>query len=750
MSKKITTYLRENGRRREVTFQVPDDEPRRWGADELLRVVGQPIRRVDALEKVTGRARYTYDIELPGMLYGKILRCPHPRAKVISLDLRPAKKMRGIKAAIAWKEEALFAGEEVAAVAGVTKDIAEDAIHHIRVEYDVLPFVVDQDQAKNSRAPRVREEGNTQGPQIYARGDIQDGFASADLIVEATYTTPVVIHVPLETHGSVAQWNGDELTVWDSTQAVFSVRDALAQAFEMPKSKVRVIKEHTGGAFGSKLWMRDYTVIAAKLARQAGRPVKLMLSREEDFLCTGNRPSSVQQLRVGATRDGTLTALHLRSYGTAGITGGAGCSWPIRGIYRCENVKTEETDVFTNAGPACPFRAPGFVQGSFALESILDELAEKLEMDPLELRKKNYAEVDPVQGLPYSIKALAEEYEVGAKAFDWKRKWQPAHVKKGTSRRGVGLGTAMWFGAGAPPCHVEAVIRSDGSVTISCGTQDIGTATRTIMAQIAAEELGLDVGEIEVDIGDTESELYAPSSGGSQTAATVTPATRVALTNARNQLFEVLASKLGVASESLAIGDHRVLVGDDPSKSLAWADATRHLGRDIIVALGSRAPNPEGFSYRTFGAQFAEVEVDTETGQVQVLKIVSAQDCGRAINPLTVQGQIKGGIVQGLSYALLEERIMDREKGLMLNANLEDYKIAGSLEMPEIDSIIVDATDPIVNNVGAKGIGEPPIIPTAGAIANAVANAIGVRIRDLPLTPDKILMALEQQEKRAG
>ncbi|MFQ5876206.1 MAG: xanthine dehydrogenase family protein molybdopterin-binding subunit [Acidobacteriota bacterium] len=747
---------------REITVSVPPSEPRIWDADARLEVVGSTVPRLDGADKVTGRARFTYDINLEGMLHARVLRSPHPHARILSIDASEAKRLAGVRAAITFegadpfsslgrKDEAgravegegrtgspsgerrrvLFAGEEVAAVAAVTPELAEDALDLIRVEYEALPHVTDPEQARRRDAPRVFPEGNVAPASVRERGDVGAGFREAAVTVEGTYGTPVALHNSLESHGAVARWQRGKLTVWASTQGVFGFRDDLAKFFGIPSGDVRVVSEYLGGGFGSKFGAQSTGVIAALLSRAARAPVKLMLDRHEENLATGNRPSSTQWIRVGARRDGTLTAVHLKSYGTAGIATGAGVGGPAWKIYACPNVRIEEEDVYTNAGPAAPFRAPGYPQGSFALESALDELSDRLGLDPLSLRLRNYVDKP--------AKALRLEYELAAKEIGWERRRSPRRGAGGV-RRGMGMGTALWPMYGGPPADATVTIHSDGTVECVCGTQAIGGGTRTAMAMVVAEVLGLKPGDIRATIGDTGSNMYAGASGGSTTLTSILPAVRTAAEGAKARFLEAVAPSLGGEPGELELRDRRVKTADG-GRSVPFREAAGRLGSSLISAQASRARNFEGLGIESYGAQFAEVEVDTATGRVRVLKIAAAHDCGRTINRLTAESQVNGGVIMGLSYALLEQRVIDHPTGIVVNPNLEAYKIAGTMETPEIVPILVEVHDP-ANNVGAKGLGEPPIVPTAAAIANAVSNALGARVRELPITPARVLSLL--------
>jgi xanthine dehydrogenase YagR molybdenum-binding subunit len=790
MAQSRTIRIGHDGELTTVEVQVPETEPPIWDADAKLAVVGTSVPRLDGVAKVTGTARYTYDVNLPGMLHGRILRCPHPHARILSIDTAKAARLAGVKAvltfekpdvfaAIAETDEAgnpigekggeggkaagmrrlLYAGEEVAAVAATTPEIAEDALALIEARYQVLPHVIDVEQARRPDAPKVFPDGNVKPASVRERGDLEAGFRDAAATVEGKYTTPVVLHNALETHGAVARWEGAKLAVWAATQGVFGFREDLAKFFGIPVTNVRVVSEYLGGGFGAKFGAGTTGVVAAMLAKKAQAPVKLMLDRREENLATGNRPSSVQALRIGAKQDGTLTAIHLRSYGTAGIATGAGVGGPANRIYACPNVRVEEEDVHINAGPAAPFRAPGFPQGSFALESALDELADRLGIDPLDLRRRNC--------IDKPAKALLAQYDIAAKEIGWERRRPPgtgaaapatALGARGTVRRGLGMGTAMWPMYGGPPADAKVTINSDGTVECVCGTQDIGTGTRTAMAMVTAEVLGLRPEMIQVFLGDTASGMYSPASGGSVTLTSILPAIRAAAEGAKEKLLRTVAPSLGAKPENLDLRDGRVAVrspgaggqgAGGKGRSITFAQAAERLKSTVISSQASRVKNYDGRGIEMFGAQFAEVEVDTATGKVRVLKIVAAHDCGRTVNRLTAESQINGGVIMGMSYALLEQRFIDAPTGIVMNPNMEDYKIAGTLEIPEIVPILVEVYDP-ANSVGVKGLGEPTVVPTAAAIANAVSNAIGARVRDLPITPDRVLALLAAGAGSAG
>jgi CO/xanthine dehydrogenase Mo-binding subunit len=759
MSRVIKTKTEFEGRIHEELVVVEGEGLPAWEPG-ALKFVGQRKTRVDGAERVSGRALFTADVRLPGMAYGKILRSPHPHARIRSIDTKQAEGIPGVRMILTYKniprlpffggqtlvldEHVRYAGEEVACVIGDEEEVCIDALEKIAVEYDVLPFVLDPEQALLPDAPKVQPGGNLwRGtPDVYERGNVEQGLAEADVVVEDIFKTQTALHNCLETHGSVVLWQGDQVTIWDSTQHIFGVRAQFAQLFNLPLNKVRVIKNYMGGGFGSKNNLGRYTALAALGARLTARPVKIMLDRLEENLTAGNRPASIQVLRVGAKKDGTLTAIALRSVSAAGayVLIPPAVGGPARQLYTCPHVKTEQYTVLTHTGPMSAFRGPGYVEGTFALESILDELAQKLGMDPLDVRLKNYSANNQITGQPYTTKGLKEAYERGAALIGWKGRQKEG---KGTLRRGFGMASQIWGGSGGPPAYALVKINPDGTATVISGTQDLGTGTRTALTQIAAEELRLPMEKISVEIGDTQLAPYAPISAGSMTLASVGPAVRFAAHDARQQLLDVAAQALQVPRDSLEMQDG-LLHSPALSSPVVLSDVLSDVRNFMVIGKGGRSPNPEGLHVNTFGAQFVHLAVDTETGEVRIEKIAAVHDSGRVVNPLTLSSQIEGGVLLGMGFGLLEQRIVDRNTGVVVNGNLEDYKVATIQDVPEMVQEMVDRPDPQANNVGAKGVGEPPVIPTPAALANALADALQVRIRELPITKDKILMTCKR------
>ncbi len=744
----------------EQLAEVSTQKYRAWPVNKDLKYVGKSIPRLDGYDKVSGSAVYTFDVILPRMAFAKTLRCPHPHARIKAINTTKAEKIKGVLGIlthlnapkIGWYGRSYlfdphlrYEGDEVACVVAESEAIAERALQAIEVEYERLPFVTEATQALKEGAAKLYEDGNLAGgkPARYERGDFEKGLQEADVVVERTFHTQVAVHNPTEPHGSVVQWNGDHLTIWDSTQGVFAVRSRIAGALGLPESNVRVIKKYMGGGFGSKLEAGKYTVMAALLAKQIGRPVRIALDRREMNLAVGNRPDSHQTLKAGVSFDGKLTALYLKSIGAAGAyPAGTGCAWPVRSMYACPNVKVEEYSVFINAGRARAFRAPGHVQGFFALEQLMDELAEKVRMDPLEFRLKNYAEKEPNWNLPFTSKGLKEAYFEGAKAIGWSRRNEVPGSQPGPIKTGIGMSSQIWWGGGGPPAYATLKLNRDGSIQVIAGSQDLGTGTYTIIAQVAAEVLDVPPKKIEVILGDTDVAPYCGSSGGSTTAPSVSPAVRDAAEQMRAKLFSAAAAHLGVAESDLLYSEGKFTTMGKNPRHLTIGQLARKMGERVLVTIGRREANPDGYAVNTFGAQFAEVAVDTETGKITVKKIVAAYDIGRVLNRQMLDNQIHGGIMQGLGYALFEERVLDRNTGKVLNANLHEYKLPTIKDTPEIEIFIVSQGDTKLSNTGVKGVGEPAMIPIPAAIANAVYNAIGKRITRLPMTPDKVLMAL--------
>jgi xanthine dehydrogenase YagR molybdenum-binding subunit len=747
--------------------EVPPDEPPPLPSNAELTYIGKPTERYDGPAKAMGKGKYTADVNLPGMLYATMVDATIPHGRILSIDTSAAEKLPGVRAVHVIehvygvaelrdpKQETpsrypvvRYAGQPIAAVAAVSQQIANDAAELVKVQYETMPFVVDRSDARADDAPvvfpgpadaagsagggggpkGVPQKGNVHGPQQHKTGDTEKGFADADVIVEGEYFTQVQTHSALETHGFVVDWKADEVTVYASTQGTSSVRSEFADVFKLPQSKVRVITEYMGGGFGAKFGAGNEGITAANLSRKANAPVKLMLDRRQEHMVS-NRPDSHQKLKIGAKHDGTLTAIELTSYGTAGVGTGAGTAGPATNMYKCPNVLTDEYDVFINAGPGAAFRAPGHPQGCFAFEQTIDDLAVKLNMDPLVLREK--IDENPARKV---------ERQVILERTNWRNR-KPAGSDAGPIKRGMGIAQSVWYRFVSMNSSCEVRVSRDGSVELMSAVQDLGTGTKTMLAVIVAEEFGIPPSSVVIRIGDTRFPI-GPDSGGSVTAGSITPAARNAAYQVKQKLFAAVAPQFGTTAENLTVQNGRVVFKNDASKSFTLKQVAAKMPTNEISARATRVAEYSKERITYGGVDYVELAVDTETGRVHVEKVFGAHDCGRPINPTGVISQINGGILQGISYALFEQRIMDRNAGYMLNANLENYKILGAREVPEIDIVLVENYI-AQSSTDAAGIGESAgIITLAAAIGNAFYNATGVRMRKIPMTPANVLTAL--------
>jgi len=709
---------------------------------ESTRLIGSRITRIDGMAKASGRAKYPSDIRPEGMLFGVLLTSPHASAKVRAVDVEAARKLPGVKGVLvlATPGEAtiFYQGQEIAAVAAETEERARDAARAIKVDFEILPHVVTERQASAGDAPKVFPGGNSRASRAQSRGKPDEAMQQAEVTIEATYELPVITHVCLEPHGLTAEWKGsDSIVAYASTQSVSGVAADLVQNLGVDASRVTVLTEVMGGGFGSKFGADVWGVAAAKLAKETGRPVRMFLDRAQEHLIGGNRPSATAHVKLGATRAGKLVALVAETHGTGGR---GGSNFPLPYVYRVENSARAHTEVFVNCGSARAMRAPGHPQGCAIMEAAMDDLAAKLEINPLEFRLKNLGDSDMVAGGVNRSDIYREEVARGAKLIGWER-WRPRGQNgKGPVKSGLGMALHQWGGGGAQDKQVACIINPDGSVELKSATQDIGTGARTILAVIAAEVLGLEVGQIRSNIGNS---TFPPgqSSGGSTTTPSMAPPCFDAAVQARDELFKKLAPGLEAAVADLSLKEGKVLVKGEAK--LTWAQACRKLGMMPISVTGKFAPGLS--STGVGGCQFAEVTVDVETGVVRLKKIVAVQDTGLILDMLTWRSQIYGGVIGGLNYGLFEERIMDESTGVMLNPDMELYKLAGATDIPEI---IVEAYDtPEMRRRGVIGVGEPPTISTAAAIGNAVANAIGVRVPKWPMSPMNVLNALAPEGK---
>lgn len=702
-----------------------------WPPMDKRRLIGKPTSRRDGLEKSSGKAKYSSDLKPPGMLFGALLTSPYAHARITSIDTGEAEHMDGVKAVrVITKagQEVQWEGAEIAAVAAVTEELANDAVRKIKVQYEVLPHLVREDDLS-----KAGNRAKAAGEQV--TGDPDKAFQEADAVSEGDYGIPVITHCCLEPHGNIVQMQGDRVNLWPSTQNVSGIGGNLAKSLEVPIANVHTRMQFIGGGFGSKFDSDRWGVEAGLLSKAAGgQPVKLFLDRATELQMAGNRPSAFARIKVAARKDGTITAWDSKSWATGGMAGGG--MPPIPYVFtEIPNKRLNHTAVAINAGGARAWRAPNHPQASFLTCSAFEDLAAKLKMDPLDVFMKN---------ADYTARAAVyrAQFEKAAELMDWKKRWHPrGESGSGTVKQGLGLAVNTWGGGGhASQCRTT--INPDGSVIVELGSQDLGTGTRTVITMVAAETLGLPLGAVTLRIGDSD---YPPSgaSGGSTTVGGVSSSTRKSTINALEKLFAAVAPALGAAPDQLVAVDGRIQLKDNPSKSLPWQDACRKLGTNKISEMGENNPrNPGGLnSSGVGGVQMADVSVDTETGIVRMNKFVAVQDCGLIVNPKTAESQIQGAIIMGICGALMEERIMDQQTGKQLNDDMEFYKLAG---IDDVGDVVVhlDIT-PEHDKRGVVGLGEPPVIGPVAAIGNAVANAIGVRVPHVPLTPDRVLAALE-------
>jgi xanthine dehydrogenase YagR molybdenum-binding subunit len=701
-----------------------------------MRILAHDLPRVDGPVKVSGRARYTHDVRVPGMLWARVLCCPYPVARA-TLDLDAARAVPGVELALALEQGLLDGftqrlGQPIAAVAASSPEAAQDGLRALAPEYELGEWAVDFAQSTAEDAVPVGDAGNVRWRQ-------EDGDEAATLAaleqapvrVEATYTLPVQHHVSLETHVVVVDYRGgDEATVYASTQGTFTVLPDAARILELPQNRVTVVVEHMGGGFGSKLFGLDINgSIACTLAKLCGKPIHLAFTRADEFLSSGNRSGSRQTLVGGATREGELVALHARIWKLGGLSRGSHPGQPF--VYRPKVSYSDAASVLTHTDSSRPMRAPGHPQASFAMESMMDELAHGIGMDPLEFRLRNLDD-----------EKLVSQLTRAAEAIGWESHPHRLGPPDSLPERavGIGFGVATWGVGGTPQCQVDVRIAPDGSVTSTVGAQDIGTGTRTYLAGIVAEELGLRLDQVEARLGRSTYGMGIVS-GGSQTVPSLAPAIKDAAFKARRALFAHLAELMECRAEDLVAEQGVIVDRTDRERRIDWLEACATLGAEPIEARGTFVAELAGSGVR--GAQAAEVEVDTQLGGIRVRKMVCVQDCGIPLNRLATRSQIEGGMIQSLSYGLLEERVLDEEHGLALSTGLDQYLIAGAREIPELVAILdeEDEREEVI------GVGEPPAIPGQSAIANAIFNACGVRLRDLPMTRDKLVLGLEEKRK---
>jgi xanthine dehydrogenase YagR molybdenum-binding subunit len=786
-----------------------------WPAADHRTLIGKRVSRVDGPEKVSGRAKYTYDVHRPGMLYGKVVRSPHAHAKVTAIDTTAAEKMPGVIAVHVIQKpgsEIHWAGDDVVVVAAVDERAAADAARAVKVEYEPLPHFVDdfthpenvpvssgplsrrdlmnmldeegsdarviaalqkrgidfpvtaqlidglkEDEvsdevikalqaAKVSEAPPMTSHYRKQDEQT--RGDVDSAFKQADVVSEGMYGCPVITHCCLEAHGSIAEWtDNDHLFAHISTQNVSGLADQYAQGLKIAAGNVHVHQDHVGGGFGSKFGVDRWGIYTAAVSKKAGgKPVRVMLERDAELEVAGCRPSIWARVKVGAKNDGTLLAWQSESWGTGGPGGGGAPPMPY--VVNFPNYRKQHTAVATNIGPARAWRAPNHPQGCLVTMAAIEDVAAKLNMDPVQLFLKNIELTAPREDKYGRANTYRDELMIASDLIGWKQNWRPRGKNgSGPVKRGLGVALHTWGGGGhQSTCAV--VIHPDSSVEIKMGTQDLGTGTRTAILMIAAETLGIPIDQIQLKIGDNQ---YPPSggSGGSTTIGGVSSSTRRAAVDARDQLFSRIASGLNAQPGDLEATNGTVRVKSSPARSLTWKEACMRLGTQPVEVtvknlVGEIGKKEDLISSGVGGVVMADVNVDTETGVVKMNKMVCVQDCGLIINMKTAESQVYGAMIMGIATTLYEEKIMDPTTGRMLNPNMDFYRLAGIGDIGEL--VVHMMTGKGYDERGPIGLGEPPTVGPMAAISNAVANAVGVRVPFTPITPDRVVAALNANQ----
>ncbi|GAB6171151.1 xanthine dehydrogenase molybdenum-binding subunit XdhA [Paradesulfitobacterium aromaticivorans] len=780
-------------------------------------VVGQRVPRVDAREKVSGRALYTGDMTLPHMLVGKVLRSPYAHAQIVRIDTTKARSLPGVKAVLTFEDvpkipwnsagfppspgailmedqyiltdKVRYVGDGLAAVAAVDEETADRALELIEVEYEVLPALMDVEAAMAEDAPLIHAAPkNVMAHMPIVIGDVDQGFADADMVFEDTYYVPKVYQVSMEPCGvAMAAPDMDgRVTIWTSTQMPHLVRGITAHALGLSTSQVRIIKPPVGGAFGSRLGVVNEP-IAALLAIKARKPVMLKYSREESFLATESRHPITMILKTGIKKDGTFTARQMTAYldGGAYATHTPSFAGPVAGwflaMYKSPNIKVDNYSVYTNSTQCGAFRGYGNPQVVFAVESQVDDIAAALGLNPLEIRLKNHpcaGEVWNWSSWVIESCGLEEGIKRGSEAIGWEKKrnkrervltgaqanagsflekegeenvrGNDGSTASSTKKRGVGMAYMMHVSGARPMLHETSAavvkINEDGKANLIYSNSDCGQGSGTALTQVAAEELGLNYEDVFITkTADTDVAGFDIGSHASRQAYSGGNAVKKAAAAAKEKLLAMASEILEVPAADLEVAEGMIRVRQEPEREISVAEVSHKAhfgshGHQIIGAVSEESPgNPP-----VYAAQFVEVEVDTETGVIKVLKVVAAHDVGTAINPAVVEGQIEGAIQQGIGYALTEEYRYHPGTGKPLNPNFTDYKILTAVDMPEVETILIEASSES-GPFGAKSVGESGLVATAAAIANAVYDAVGIRIKELPLTPEKVLAALEQK-----
>lgn len=752
------------------------------------KYIGKSVPRIDALAKVTGKALFAADYQYPGLLYGKILRSPLAHANIVNINTGEAEKLPGVKAVITWKDvprnpystaghpypddspldtyildkKVRFVGDAVAAVAAETREIAEEAIKLIKVEYEELPPLLTVEAALAPGAPEIHEgTKNICDQHHFTYGDVEKGFVQSDYIFEDEFKTPIVTHCSLETHVSVAYLAEDgQLVVHSSTQIPFNLRRILAKALGMSMSKIRVIKTHVGGGFGGKAEVVQEPINAV-LAMKTGRPVLLEYTREEDMVAGRTRHSTIIKLKTGVTKDGKILARQMKIISNTGAYAGHGHS-VVYNIgshfavqYPAPNMAFEGISVYTNIPVASAMRSYGISQLNFAMESHTDNIARKLKMDPLEFRRKNLIQAgqkDPLGYFANNSFGLEACLAKGEVLSSWQEKKKAPKAIRGKKRRGLGMACYAYETSAYPGVEelsgARVKLNEDGTALLFIGSAELGQGNDTVMAQIVAEELSLDLSDVKVVTVDTDACPFDIGAYASRQVYLCGMAVKKAAVRCREIILDVTAQNLKMARENLEVKDGWIYNKLDQKKLLSIKDAVwqAYYQKEHPVTISAEEYFGAQCNPLSYGAVFAEVEVDTGTGRIEILKLWSIHDAGKIINPQTAEGQVHGGVLMGLGYGLSEQLLIDPQTGRTLNNNFLDYKLATIMDIPPLEVAFVETHEPS-SAYGNKSLGEPPCISVAPAIRNAVLDALGIEFNEIPLTPERVLMGLEKAVK---
>lgn len=732
-----------------------------WPAQDQARLIGKRHHRVDGLAKASGAAKYTYDVNLPKQLIVRALSCPHAHCRIANIDVSEAKKTPGVVHVHIFPhaevgKEINWEGELLIAVAAETEGAAAEGVDRLRLAFEVMPAFVDDENLQaatdaqliasgGGRAETENEPSEDADEDAFIQQEIDRLLKESAHVVEGYYGADVITHCCLEPHGSTVAWDGGKLTAYLSTQNVSGTDEGFASALQIGPEDVEVICQYIGGGFGSKFAPDYWSIAAAQIAKATGRPVKFMLTREQELKLGGHRPSGYIKVRLGADQEGVVQVWDSTHWGSGGFTGGAVSQTVIPYVFRPKNLRVASTNIKTNVPQARAWRAPGHPQACAMSQTAFDDLAAKMGADSLEIFRKNVANIAPQQ----KPEVYLAEMEIAARLMDWKAKWHP-HGKgpaQGSVVEGLGLSLHTWGGAGhASNCTLK--IFPTGGVESFCGTQDLGTGTRTVCAVVLAETLGLNVADVKVNIGTSKLPVSGPS-GGSTTVAGVSESHRRAAQNAVAQLFEIAAPKLNTTADQLEVAVGRIQVRGKPDQGLSWKEVCALLGMKPLEVTGVYQPsgNSPLSGSGVGGVQMAHVAVDRETGVVRMKKFVAVQDMGLIINRTSAESQINGAVIMGIAYALFEQRIMDPATGGFVNSSFDSYHLP---RLGDVGEIVVELYEPEDQRQrGVIGLGEPPVIGPGAAIANAVCNALGVRVPVIPLTPQRVLEAIQKSAVRA-